>query len=155
MQQITGITPELRTLVLNVISNLAEYFNVRSPVVVYMSMSNLDRYLSMRELPKSDLVLMVIVSFLVASKLEENVHATLLDLEKATYSFVCKEEIFLKEAQFVQGLDYRLWIPTAKVCKRKGIICKRFLSAALRKSRAGEKAKKMSLGHAYQSTGHT
>jgi hypothetical protein len=80
-------------------------------------MSNLDRYLSEHALLRSDMVLLVIVSFFVAAKLEETLHAKPEDLAKAADSHVSPLDVILAEVQFVQGLGFHIWIPTAKVCK--------------------------------------
>ena len=83
------------------------------PETLYVSVSIIDRYLSIQEIKKSQLHLLGVTALLIATKYEEIYPPELKDLISISENKFSKEEILKMEFQIIMALDFDFMAPSS------------------------------------------
>ncbi|XP_059661873.1 putative cyclin-B3-1 isoform X2 [Cornus florida] len=119
----TGITPQMRGILINWLIEVHSKFDLMQETL-YLSVTLLDRYLSLAVINKNEMQLVGLTALLLASKYEDFWHPRVRDLISISAEPYTRDQMLLMEKAILKKLKFRLNAPTAYV------FMLRFLKAA-------------------------
>ncbi|XP_057468954.1 putative cyclin-A3-1 [Actinidia eriantha] len=112
------VTPKMRGVLVDWLVEVSEEYKLCS-ITLFLSISYIDRFLSMNALTRQRLQLLGVSSMLVASKYEEISPPNVDDFCYITDNTYTKQEVVKMEADILKYLNFELGSPTIKTFLRK------------------------------------
>ncbi|KNA13399.1 hypothetical protein SOVF_117210 isoform A [Spinacia oleracea] len=110
----TDVTPQMRGLLVNWLIEVHLKFDLM-PETLYLTVTLLDRYLSVVTIKKKELQLVGLASLLLASKYEDFWHPRVKDLISISAESYTRKQMLEMEKSILKKLKFRLNLPTAYV----------------------------------------
>ncbi|KAJ4851282.1 putative cyclin-A3-1 [Turnera subulata] len=112
------VTPNMRGILVDWLVEVAEEYKLVADSL-YLTVSYIDRFLSMNVLNRQKLQLLGVSSMLIASKYEEITPPNVEDFCYITDNTYTKEEVVKMEADILKSLKFELGSPTTKTFLRR------------------------------------
>eukprot|EP01026_Neomeris_dumetosa_P079892 TRINITY_DN8778_c0_g1_i1.p1 TRINITY_DN8778_c0_g1~~TRINITY_DN8778_c0_g1_i1.p1 ORF type:complete len:373 (+),score=41.21 TRINITY_DN8778_c0_g1_i1:153-1271(+) len=108
----TSLKPRFRGVLIDWLVEVHFKFKMM-PETIFLTVNIIDRYLSVKEVPKDLLQLVGCTSLFIASKYEEIYVPQIKDLVKICDDLYTREQLIMMEKHILRKLDYNLTVPTA------------------------------------------
>ncbi|OAY22996.1 putative cyclin-A3-1 [Manihot esculenta] len=112
------VSPNMRGILVDWLVEVAEEYNLVSDTI-YLTITYIDRYLSLNVINRQKLQLLGVSSMLIASKYEEISPPNVEDFCYITDNTYTKEEVVKMEADILKSLKFELGSPTVKTFLRR------------------------------------
>jgi G2/mitotic-specific cyclin-B, other len=115
------ITSKIRSILIDWVVSVHKRFKLL-PETLFLSVKIIDRYLSLKEIPRKEFQLLGVSSLFLASKYEEIYPPELRDLILLTDKAYTKDQAIVMEREILKTLDYNITMPSSwrffeKMCK--------------------------------------
>lgn len=114
MEMQTEITPQMRDILVNWLIEVHMKFDLM-PETLYLTITLLDRFLSLVTIEKNELQLVGLTAVLLASKYEDFWHPRVSDLISIAVDSYTRDQMLDMEKAFLKNLKFRLNAPTPYV----------------------------------------